>query len=466
MSGRLYRTELALLLRAARVRWIAGVLLLLIGISFALAWSEARQSLAETNALQSTERARWLDQDPKNPHSAAHYGQWLFKQPSPLAVLDPGVEPYVGRMMRAEAHHYNDAIFRAAQDRSPLTRAGTGTVADILHLVVPLAAILLGFSAFAVDRERGTLRLALGNGTAPGRLLAARFGALWTVLVLAIGIPSLLLGGFASLTLGGAGWQSGTRVLLWVAAEIGYVTAFLAFALLASLLARTARGALAFSLLAWALLCVAVPRLVTAGVETIAPTPSQQTMIARVEDEIRRYNSGEANAERQRRLLARYGVRSVDELPVNLGGTLGHEREQHDYAAYDRGLAEFHAALIRQDRLAGWAGILSPMVAIQSVSQAIAGTDFRRHIEFLTSAERYRRRLVDTMNLDLAAHPAGTDSPYLGRRALWERVPPYAYNPTALATSLRDASVPLAILAAWIVLVIGAAAVAARKVKP
>lgn len=462
MTGRLFRAELALLARSPRVRWIVAALMLMITLSFALTWTEARQTQAETRALQATERARWLAQRSKNPHSAAHYGQWLFKQSSPLAVLDPGIDPYVGRMMRAEAHHYNDAIFRSAQDRSPLARAGIGTVADILHLMVPLAAMLLGFSAFAVDRERGTLRLALGNGTAPARLLAARSGALMTVLAVAVGVPALVLGTIVTVTLGGDGWQPGARLLLWIAAELGYLTIFLALALLSSLVARTARGALAASLLLWALFCVLIPRLATAGVEAIVPTPSQQRTLARIEEENRRYNAGDAMAIRQAELLARYQVRSVEELPVNLNGTLGHRREQHDYAAFDRGLASFNDRLLRQDRLAGWAGLLSPMIAIQSVSQALAGTDYRRHVDYLTGAERYRRRLVDTMNLALAAHPGD----YRAGRSLWARVPPFALRPATLGRSLSDATVPLAILGLWIIAAGALAASATRKVKP
>lgn len=462
MSGRLYYTELALLMRAPRTRWIIGALITMIAFSFAIAWTDARQMQVETRTLQASERARWLAQDPKNPHSAAHYGQWLFKQSSPLAVLDPGIDPYVGRMMRAEAHHYNDAIFRTAQDRSPLARAGIGTVADIVHLVVPLAAMLLGFSAFAMDRERGTLRLALGNGAAPVRLLAARSGALMTVLAMTVGVPVLALGTVAAATLDGGGWQPGARLLLWTAAELGYIAIFLAFALLASLMARTARGALATSLFLWALFCVLVPRLATAGIEVLAPTPSQQRTLARIEEENRRYNAGDAMAVRQAQLLSRYRARSVEELPVNLNGTLGHQREQHDYAAFDRGLAAFSEGLSRQDRLAGWAGLLSPMIAVQSVSQTLAGTDYRRHTDYLTGAEHYRRRLVDTMNLALAAHPGD----YRAGRSLWERVPPYTPQPSTFRRSLGDAGHPLAVLAFWIMMAAVLAASAARKVKP
>ncbi|MEZ0250604.1 MAG: ABC transporter permease subunit, partial [Methylobacteriaceae bacterium] len=191
--------ELALFLHDVRLRWIGAVLVLLLAVAGLGAWRDAVRYGAEVDAVTAAERARWLGQDAKNPHSADHFGIWVFKPSSPLAVLDPGSEPYTGRMVRVEAHVFNDAVYRAVQDAGPLARAGLGSVADIVGLVVPLAAILLGFSAFAADRERGTLRLALGNGIAPGRLFADRFAAMTAALVLVIGLPLLGIGTLGAL---------------------------------------------------------------------------------------------------------------------------------------------------------------------------------------------------------------------------------------------------------------------------
>ncbi|WP_419506077.1 ABC transporter permease subunit [Methylobacterium hispanicum] len=170
------------------------MLVLLLAVAGLAAWREAAAYGAEVARITAAERDRWLGQDAKNPHSADHYGLWVFRPSAPLAVLDPGTEPYTGRMVRVEAHLFNDAVYRAVQDAGPLARAGLGSVADIVQLVVPLAAILMGFSAFAADRERGTLRLALGNGVPPGRLFAGRLAALLVALALVVGPPLLGLG--------------------------------------------------------------------------------------------------------------------------------------------------------------------------------------------------------------------------------------------------------------------------------
>lgn len=256
---RRFAAEIARTVRDARLRWIGAVLVLLLMVAGLGAWRDAARYAGEVAQVAAAERARWLGQDAKNPHSADHFGLWVFRPSAPLAVLDPGTDPYTGRMVRVEAHVFNDAVYRAIQDAGPLARSGLGSVADIVQLVVPLAAILLGFSAFAADRERGTLRLALGNGVPPGRLFASRFAALFAALALVAGLPLLGIGTFAVLSQDHAGWQVIPRLLTWVAAQLAYAAVFLLLAMLVSLVARTARGALAASLAAWALLCVAAP---------------------------------------------------------------------------------------------------------------------------------------------------------------------------------------------------------------
>jgi ABC-2 type transport system permease protein len=466
MMSSLIALELRLLLADRRVRWIAGALLVIATVAFGIALREARHTSAEAHRISQLERQRWLEQDPKNPHSAAHYGIWVFKPASPLATLDPGIEPYVGRMIRIEAHRYNDALYRSVQDRSPLSRAGSTTVADVLQLIFPLAAIMLSFSAFAADRERGTLRLALGNGIAPGRLLSARFGALAIATALIVGTPALLLGSVSIASLDSTGWHAWPRLFLWTATQIAYATFFLLIGMLASLVAKTSRAALTASLLAWVVLCIVMPRLATTAIQSVAPTPSYAATRARIEEQIKLYNRADLHQERQQAILSRHGVASAAELRIDLRGAMMHDREQHDYAVFDRELGAFYARLTQQDHLQGLAGLASPMIAVQTASAGLVGSDFRRHADFLRAAEKYRRALSDTMNLDLVNHPTQGGQAYFAGRDVWEKVPPFVYEPAPLAQSLREIVTPLGLLVVWLCVAGGATALTARRIQP
>ncbi|MBB2963387.1 DUF3526 domain-containing protein [Methylobacterium sp. R2-1] len=458
--------EVALILRDARVRWIGAGLILLLAVTGFGAWREAQRYTGQAAQITAAERERWLGQDAKNPHSADHFGLWLFRPSAPLAVLDPGTEPYTGRMVRVEAHVFNDAVYRAVQDAGPLARTGLGTIADIVQLVVPLVAILLGFSAFAADRERGTLRLALGNGAPPDRLFAARFAALLLVLILVVGCPLLAIGGFVTAGQNGAGWQVPARLPAWVAVQIAYASVFLLLAMLVSLVAPTARAALAAALVAWVLLCVAAPRLATAGVDALVPTLSYREVRARIDAGFREYKTAEASDERAREVLARYGVDDARELPVDLDGLMMFENESHNFAVYDRELGAFFESLASQERAFGWAGLLSPRVALQALSQTLAGTDFAQHAHFVWNVEAYRRRISERMNGEIRDHPQHGRGRLIAGAELWQQIPPFVHAPLPLTRSLADAGVPALVLALWLTLLAGLSLPMIRRLKP
>ncbi|POR40266.1 DUF3526 domain-containing protein [Methylobacterium sp. V23] len=458
--------ELARTARDARLRWIGGVLVLLLTVAGLGAWRDATRYAGEVAQVAAAERARWLGQDAKNPHAADHFGLWVFRPSAPLAVLDPGTEPYTGRMVRVEAHVFNDAVYRAIQDAGPLSRSGLGSVADIVQLVVPLAAILLGFPAFAADRERGTLRLALGNGVPPGRLFAGRFGALLAALALVAGLPILGIGTFALVGQDGVDWQSFPRLLTWVAAQLAYATVFLLLAMLVSLVARTARWALAASLAAWVLLCVAAPRFAVVAVDAAAPALSYREVRARIESGFRAHRTAEANDVRTREVLARYGVSDPDELPVDLRGLMMSENESHNFAVYDRELGAFFDSLATQDKALAWAGLLSPRVALQALSQTLAGTDFGQHARFVWAAEAYRRGISERMNAEIREHPQRGGTTLVAGPDLWRAIPPFVHQPLPFGGALADARVPALVLALWLGLLGALCRPLVRRLKP
>lgn len=449
MSGSSYAAELALLWRDARLRWVSAILLLSLIATFAAGLRESERYAAESRRITEVERARWLHQDPKDPHSADHFGLWVFKPAAPLATLEPGIDPYVGRMIRIEAHIFNDAIFRSSQDATPLARAGGTNVSDIVQLIVPLLVILLGFASFAADRERGTLRMALGNGVQPLRLMLGRFAALLTVVTLVVGLPLLMLGTIAIVSLDAASAQAFARLGLWVLVQLLYAAVFLALVMTVSLAARTAQQALAVSLLGWVVICVVIPRAAALGVDSIEPHPSYQEARARIDAQVKEFNTAEANHGRESELLKRFQVTTIDELPVDMRGTLMDERETHTHAVLDRELGGFFAKLKRREWLYGLAGLLSPRAALQTLSASLAGTDYARHIDFVNVSESYRRNLSRTMNGELIRNPQRGGTRYVAAQSTWELVPKYSYLPASLLRSLREAAWPLSLLILW-----------------
>jgi ABC-2 type transport system permease protein len=68
------RKEFVEMLRDGRFRWAASIVLALLALALLASAYYQRELVAQQRAAQAAEQARWYAQEPKNPHSAAHYG--------------------------------------------------------------------------------------------------------------------------------------------------------------------------------------------------------------------------------------------------------------------------------------------------------------------------------------------------------------------------------------------------------
>ncbi|RYE66238.1 MAG: DUF3526 domain-containing protein, partial [Oxalobacteraceae bacterium] len=367
----------------------------------------------------------------------------MFKPVSPLSPMDQGLSPYLGQMVRVEAHVFNDAVFQSVQDENALSRGGFTSVADVTQILLPLFMFVLGFASFAADRERGTIRLALGNGASARKWVGSRLWAMTAVAGVTIVVPLTMLGAVALFNTDTADWHAWLRLALWVAFHVVYGFVFLLFGMIVSLVSKTVRAALIAALLAWVSLCIVIPRASTALVETVAPTPSyQQTRIA-IERQTREFNEAEAAAMREQDFLASHGVTRAEDAPVDVRGAMLHARDEHDNNVFDREFGRFFAELAAQDRLFGWTALASPKNAVEAISEAVTGNDFGNHTSFVWSAEGYRRNLSDTMNQVLMASPQKEGETIKTSRDVWEKIPPFEHGPRSVWQSLGDVAAPI-----------------------
>ena len=186
------RKEFVVLIRDGRFQWIAAIMASLLLISLWSGYSRYEYLEHIQSGAQRTTEAQWLNQDDKNPHTAAHFGNYAFKAPGPLSFFDSGISSYVGTTIWLEAHKTNFAINRPARDNGGLTRFGELTPAMILQVLVPLVVILLGFSAFAGERDSGTLRQLMSVGIRGTQLLWGKLLGLAAALSVVL-IPCLLV---------------------------------------------------------------------------------------------------------------------------------------------------------------------------------------------------------------------------------------------------------------------------------
>ncbi len=457
--------------RDGRFRWAAVLLILLLGIAFLLAGQQTRRATTERAAASALERENWLNQGEKNSHSAGHYGVYVFKPLTPLAMFDRGLEPFVGTTVFLEAHRQNQAAFLPAQDATTMRRFGELTAATGLQLLAPLLVILLTFGALAGERERGTLRQVLSLGVRPRALVLGKALGLGAALLTLL-LPVAVIG-IAALSVFTANDGGGDVArLAWLSAAYGlYLAAILAFGLTVSAITTTARAALATLLTCWAINCVVAPRLSADLVQHFLPLPKlaefETTLQRALQDGLDGHNPrNERLQEFARETLRQHGKTSIEELPFNFNGLVMLESERLAGEVFDFHFGRLWNRIAAQDRMMTWVGLAAPLLGLRSASMALAGTDFSHHRHFVTAAEQYRRDYVRVLNEDMMHNSRPGDHAYTVGRELWEKLPAFQYEPPASSFARRAAQPGLLVLLVWNVGAWTALWVVASRLKP
>ncbi|MFN9742220.1 MAG: ABC transporter permease [Acidobacteriota bacterium] len=463
--------EMTEMLRDGRFRWAAAIVLLLLLAALLMGGQHYRDIKRQHDLAQAETREQWLKQPAKNPHSAAHYGIYAFKPKMLAAMLDRGVDPYVGQSVWLEAHKQNDFKYRPAQDSTAVQRFGELTAATVLQLLIPLLIILLSFAAFVGEREQGTLRQLLSMGIRQSDLVWGKAlgitGALGLLLIPAtvIGVIALILtseNGLPAATLSRMAWMTLGYLL--------YFGIFIGLTLAVSATARSSQTALVILLGFWIVNCLIAPRAIADIARRVHATPSAFSFQQTIDREMQSGPDGHDSADKRNsalreRVLKQYGVDRIESLPVNFAGLSLQESEEHGNTVYDRHYGALWERFEQQNRLKQLSGIIAPMLAIHSLSMGLAGTDFFHHRDFANAAENYRRLLIRKMNDDLTYQAVNRDFSYQAPSSLWQTVEEFRYDAPTTRTALAQQRLSLGLLSLWCLASLTTAIVLAHRLK-
>ncbi|MBM4199001.1 MAG: DUF3526 domain-containing protein [Gammaproteobacteria bacterium] len=451
-------------MRDGRFRLAAVLFIMLTAMAFVTAALRYQSLSAERVRAQKEVASQWMEQGEKNPHSAAHYGQYAFRPALPLAFFDSGVQAFEGVSIWLEAHKRNYAAGRPADDMSPLARFGEISLAYILQVLLPLILLLIAYPSFAAERESGTLRQVMASGVTGGQLFLGKFVGL-SASVLLLMLPIIGISCLVLVSTSGAAWLA--HVVLLAALYLWFMALMLGLALLVSAVASTARAALLVLLVIWALGNFVVPRIAADMGRLASPTPSADALLRAIEDDLAAGIDGETPAakieKRRRQLHALYKVSSDAELPINIQGVIFGIQDEISDAVYDRHFSALEAAIDRQVDIFETASILSPRMAVMLVSQEISGTSIGHQRQFADGAEGFRRELMKTLNRDITLNSRSGDNAYRSSAALWREAGEYRFVPERLGASIARCGAPLTVLVLWTFLIGALAWVAARR---
>ena len=325
----------------------------------------------------------------------------------------------------------------------------------MLQVLAPLLLVFFGHAGVARERESGTLRILLAQGVRSRQLVLGKSLTLAAFAGMALA-PALL--GLAWLAASGqAPWS---LALLLGAGYAGWLLLWTLLVVLVSTLAARGRDALLVLLTAWAVTVIMVPRWAPDMANTTVALPT------RFEDNInvqRDYlalgdshnpNDPKFSALRDK-LLAQYGARRVEDLPVNYKGLVGMEGERQSTELFNRYADASFARQERQNAVVDAFGWLSPTLALRRLSMTASGTDLAAYRSFLEQGERYRYELVQGLNRLQVEELSYTDdtNPNKENRVSsthWKTFPEFSFHAASAAETLRRASPAGLVLLAWL----------------
>ncbi len=351
----------------------------------------------ERMALQSSSEQTFMDQPDRHPHRMVHYGHYAFRTPSPLSMLDPGVDAYTGNSIFLEGHRQNSAMFAEHKQSTGLTKLGSLSPAFVVQVLAPLLLILIGYSSISRERESQTLSFLVAQGTSIYTLIIGKGLALFLVVCL-ISLP-LVLSSLVAIS-------QGESVLVVLGFLAGYILYLSVWSLLILLFSATfSKNSASFTALTfvWILLCVAMPRIASTTASVSVPTAGKLESDFAVIAELRKLGDGHnANDPAFNKLKAslfeKYNVDKVEDLPINFRGAVASASEEELSKVLNRFAEQRMEQELQQTEIARHFGWLSPKVAIKALSMLSAGTSIETHHRFLRETEALRLDFVQSLN--------------------------------------------------------------------
>jgi ABC-2 type transport system permease protein len=373
--------------------------------------------------------------------------------------LEPGLSAYQGEVLRLEAHQQNESLFRRIEDTLALQRFGALTPGFIMQMLLPLLIVLSGFHLISGERESGTLKQLLASGVSGRKLVLAKILSLF-LFALALLLPLFV---YLLFDLWINESTSGSRSALFMLSYLAYAGIWVLLTVVVSIYSANSRSALVSLLVIWVACCLILPKLIMVQAQTQYPLTSAREFQIRLESEVYTEQRLQAIAAYKQKMLTQYQVSSIDELPFSWSGAQLQFGENYANNAREHLYQQRKLQLQQQGVFYQFSALLSPFVAVQSLSMGSAASDNIHHQYFIEAAEQYRQTMQKTLNEDLMNNGKSTDKGYLANQNLWQEIKPFSFQYPSLSQVLSHYQPAIYSLLFWAGLLIMVSVMSMRK---
>lgn len=448
--------ELKELSRDGRIKITAFIIVFLLIIAASTGIIQYQIDSNQHIESVSKERVIWETQEAKNPHSAAHYGTYVFKPKLALSLLDGGVTNFTGNSIFVEAHNKNEASFSDATDQTSLSRFGTLSINFILLYLFPLIIILIGYNSYTKEKENQTYNLLKSQSIDPLKLAIGKWVATLTPIITITIIIFLIIGTTLSnmIVLEDFKWINLITILL---VYLLYYLITTTLTVLISMWSKSSGISLFCSLLIWVLFSFITPKIATNIANGKNPYPSKSEFNAKINEDKKHGLDGhnpwnQAAKKLEYETLKQYGVDSIHKLPFNYVGYRMQKGEEHEAKIYEQNYAALKKIATKQNETYKKFSLVSPFIALRFLSMDLANTSDNIHWKFTEEVEKYRIRKQQFLNYDIKENSKFGDRGYKMNSKKFKNLPKFSFHPPSLLDLIKKNTQNLLFLILWLVL--------------
>ncbi len=397
-------------------------------------------------------REQWESIDAMNPHSAAHYGTYVFKPVNLLSNFDGGVEDVTGNVLRVEGHVQNEMVYSEASQMQSISRFGKLRSSLLLQYIIPIFLIFLAFNSMSGERRTGRLKMLVMQGASTEQIAFAKTISIWSygLLLLSMVILSYFTLNFQSLTT-----DILQRVGLFFLSYAAFFFVLTGLTVFFSARWHSPTLALTTMLGTWMLWSIFLPYILMSSLENIIPLPSRDEFKTAIREDrskgIDGHNpSDERGKDLETKVLAKYKVENTSELPINFDGIRMQADEEYGNKVWDKHFGALRDVMQRQKKIYQLSGAINPFASLQNASMGFAGTDNLHHQSYLLQVEEYRRTFIKALNDEHAY--GGSKTGEWGWKAdndFFKSIKDFNYTPITIGAVLPYYLTDLLFLAFW-----------------
>jgi ABC-2 type transport system permease protein len=434
-----------------------AVLLVITLLAAFTGWQYVGKFNQQQKAAHQQVHDQWMSQPNRHPHRVAHYGYLVFREKSTLSFFDFGLDSYVGNSVFLEAHRQNTVNMSEAGFSNGMLRFGELSMALVLQLLVPLFIIFIGFQTVAGLKQNGVLKMLLCQRASYLDVLLGKTAGL-TAVTWVLFLPLLLAGlaGGTLLTADHVSPESLVRIVLIVLLYALYFLIITMLVVAVSALSRSPKNALMALVMVWILFFIVVPKSAQTLGGSLYKAPDKIAFEQGIEADVSRqgdsHNPDDPHfSQLKMNTLKKYGVDSIQALPVNYGALVMQEGEYISAKIFSKHFDRLINIYNSQNAISSVLSLADPYLAIRNISMSLAGTDFDTFIEFQKQTEQFRFEKTRSLNeIHRTQIKFKDDSKQKVSAKIWQQQPDFAFTPVPIRDNLAHGSLAVAALLLWV----------------